>query len=233
MSIHRMQRVGAWAGLAAAMAFAMPVLPASAATPGQPTALTITPQLAARYEAKRVASAEASEGLVQVAQNNNVIRPQQRQANRNQAQRQRQANRNQAQRQREANRNQARRQGQVNRNQAQRQRQVNRNQAYRNQAYRDRVYHNGRWWRYNNGYYYDDNGAWLAAGAIGLAAGAIAGAAIANQNNTVVVEQPGGYYPAPFSSDWYRQCSMKYRSFRASDGTYLGYDGVRHQCRLP
>ncbi|WP_157961730.1 BA14K family protein [Acuticoccus kandeliae] len=231
MTLNRMKRVGAWAGLAAAMAFAVPAVPASAATHGQPTALTITPQLAARHEAKLMAETEASEGLIQLAQNNNVIRP-------NQAQRQRQAQRNQAQRQRQANRNQNQRQRQVNVNQNQRQRQANRNQnqrqrtANRNQAYRDRVYYNGRWWRYNGGRYYDDNGAWVAAGVIGLAAGAIAGAAIASQPQTVVVEQPS-YYPAPFTSEWYRQCGLKYRSFRSSDGTFLGYDGVRRQCVLP
>lgn len=68
-----------------------------------------------------------------------------------------------------------------------------------------------------------------AAGAVGFAAGAlIAGAASAN--NVVVVERG---IPAPYTAEWYRQCSIKYRSFRASDGTFLTYSGVRRTCRLP
>lgn len=74
-------------------------------------------------------------------------------------------------------------------------------------------------------------GAAVAAGAIGLAAGAIAGAAIAAppRGRAVVIDP----VPAPYTAEWYRRCSLKYRSFRASDGTFLGYDGIRKICRLP
>lgn len=99
------------------------------------------------------------------------------------------------------------------------------------QRRRDRVRHNGRYYYYRNGGYYDNTGAALAAGVIGLAAGAVLGSALANSApSTTVVVDP---VPVPYSAEWYRRCDLKYRSFRASDGTYLGYDGVRHTCRLP
>lgn len=101
-------------------------------------------------------------------------------------------------------------------------------------------YYRRRYYRpYYGGYYRPyrrHNGAAVAAGVIGLAAGALAGAAIANTppRRTVIVEQPVyPYYPAPYTGEWYRLCAQKYRSFRASDGTYLGYDGYRHVCRIP
>jgi hypothetical protein len=68
------------------------------------------------------------------------------------------------------------------------------------------------YWRHNRwGYYHDDAGAALAAGAIfGLAAGAIAGSAA------------GGNAVA--------YCSQRFRSYDPASGTYLGYDGYRHPC---
>jgi len=105
---------------------------------------------------------------------------------------------------------------------------VRRRQAVRPQH---RIYRNGRWYYYRNGRYYDNTGALLAAGAIGLAAGAVAGAALANSSRTTIVVDDG--IPAPYTAEWYRRCDLKYRSFRASDGTFLGYDGVRRVCRLP
>jgi len=74
-----------------------------------------------------------------------------------------------------------------------------------------------------------DGASAVVGGIIGLAAGAIAAGALANRPPTVVYEGP----PAPYSGEWYRRCSRKYRSFRASDGTFLGYDGIRRRCRLP
>jgi hypothetical protein len=70
-------------------------------------------------------------------------------------------------------------------------------------------YHHG--WR-NYGYYDNDAGAALAAGAIvGLAAGAIAANASAG-------------------SSAYAYCSQRFRSYDPASGTYLGYDGYRHPC---
>ena len=40
-------------------------------------------------------------------------------------------------------------------------------------------------------------------------------------------------YPSSGTAEWNRLCAQKYQSFRPSDGTYLGYDGVRHVCRIP
>jgi hypothetical protein len=102
------------------------------------------------------------------------------------------------------------------------------NRGWRNGA---RHYYRGRWYTYRDNYWYDDGGAIVAAGLIGLAAGAVVGSAYSN--NTTVVVDNDDYYGAPYSSAWYRACANKYRSFRASDGTYLGYDGYRHTCILP
>ncbi|RAI03870.1 hypothetical protein DLJ53_05205 [Acuticoccus sediminis] len=97
----------------------------------------------------------------------------------------------------------------------------------------DRVYRNNRWYYRRGGYYYDNTGAVLAGALIAGTAGLVAGSALANSSRTVVVQQPTYAVAAPYSAEWYRQCDLKYNSFRASDGTYLGYDGYRHTCRLP
>ncbi|EKF17271.1 BA14K family protein [Nitratireductor pacificus] len=35
----------------------------------------------------------------------------------------------------------------------------------------------------------------------------------------------------PWSREWYRYCSNRYRSFDARSGTFMGYDGRRHFCQ--
>ncbi|MBS9721052.1 BA14K family protein [Tianweitania sp. BSSL-BM11] len=40
----------------------------------------------------------------------------------------------------------------------------------------------------------------------------------------------GGYNIEPWSRDWYRYCSDRYRSFNPSTGTFVGYDGVTRFC---
>ncbi len=65
--------------------------------------------------------------------------------------------------------------------------------------------------------------------AVGLAAGAVAASAAAS----AAAPPAGPVYPAPFTPEWNALCAAKYGSFRVSDGTYLGYDGVRHTCRIP
>ncbi|WP_048648343.1 BA14K family protein [Nitratireductor soli] len=35
----------------------------------------------------------------------------------------------------------------------------------------------------------------------------------------------------PWSREWYRYCSTRYRSFDARSGTFMGYDGRRHFCQ--
>jgi hypothetical protein len=215
MVFNRIRRAAAWLGLCGALAFVMPVGVASAKTHGQPTALTVTPQLATTTGTSQSSERASSHGVIEVAQN-------------------RQANRRRLRKRRAARRRQANRRRAANRRQANRRRAANRRQANRRRANRQRrVRRNGRWYTYRNGRWYDDSGAAVAAGVIGLAAGAIAGSALSN-NRTVVVEEPRrGRYPEPYTAEWYRQCDLKYNSFRASDGTYLGYDGKRHTCRLP
>lgn len=72
------------------------------------------------------------------------------------------------------------------------------------------------------GYYYDNTGALIAAGMIGLAAGAIAGAALS---------QPSAPPPQQvITSDQIAACARRYRSYDPRTGTYLGNDGYRHPC---
>ena len=223
MFLDRIRRTASVAGLAAAVSLAAPALPAMAATGGQPTPFTITPDLANRLGSTEAMATAPVAGEYQVA-DTQAQKKRQRQADRKKSQRQRSANRNQNQRERSANRNQNQRQRSANRNQNQRQRQADR-------RYDRRHYYNGRWYYHYDDGWYGDNGAWIAAGAIGLAAGAVAGAAILGSQQETVVIQNG--YAQPYTAEWYRQCDIKYRSFRSSDGTYLGYDGVRHVCQLP
>ncbi|WP_404934669.1 BA14K family protein [Nitratireductor sp. L15S-10] len=35
----------------------------------------------------------------------------------------------------------------------------------------------------------------------------------------------------PWSRDWFRYCSNRYRSFDGRTGTFMGYDGQRHFCQ--
>jgi hypothetical protein len=97
----------------------------------------------------------------------------------------------------------------------------------------------------------DRTGDFIAAGVIGLAAGAlIAGAAQAQPRvyyeyapepvyqprPRYVYERPRQVYYEqyvtyePWTREWYRYCSNRYRSFDPSSGTFMGYDGVRRFC---
>jgi hypothetical protein len=35
----------------------------------------------------------------------------------------------------------------------------------------------------------------------------------------------------PWSREWFRYCSNRYRSFDGRTGTFMGYDGQRHFCQ--
>jgi hypothetical protein len=91
----------------------------------------------------------------------------------------------------------------------------------------------------------------LAAGAIGLAAGALIGGALSQPREPEViyrdyddrpvyrapvrvyrqVEGPRYYGSAqPWTRDWYRYCSDRYRSFNPETGTFRGYDGRDYFC---
>lgn len=208
MLFDRIRRPAAWIGLSAAITMGAPMGVANAAVHGGPTALTITPQFADVMASAVAKDSAAAEG-VQVAETAHQRRLRIRRQERNRA------NRRANQRNRQTRRN------------------VTRNTRRRvTRQTRNRIYRNNRWYYYNNNGWYDDNGAVLAAGLVGLAAGAAIAGSVNNQPDVVVVEQPR-YGVAPYSAEWYRRCDMKYNSFRASDGTYLGYDGYRHACRLP
>jgi hypothetical protein len=88
--------------------------------------------------------------------------------------------------------------------------------SYNHRRYRHGHYRGHRHYYYRHGhrYYYND-GYYGGAAIVGLAAGAIiAGAASTNYNT------------------WVARCEARYRSFDRRSGTYLGYDGYRHPCRL-
>lgn len=209
MLFQSIRRTGGWVGLAAAVAFALPASTASASVRGESTPFSVIPAFVAPGNqiavGKEGADSAGAGDLTQVAQNRN-------------------------------RRLRRLRRGQRLNRQRARNRRINRRVNRRNVVRRGRpgrIYRNNRWYYWNNGYYYDNTGAALAAGIIGLAAGAAIAGAYANDEVVVVDEPSYGRVPAPYSAEWYRQCSLKYRSFRASDGTFLTYSGVRKTCRLP
>lgn len=79
----------------------------------------------------------------------------------------------------------------------------------------------------------------LAIGILGLATGAIIGSAIVDDRRYAPPPPPRFRPPLrdyryefihPWSPEWYRWCSSRYRSFNPRTGTYLAFDGVRQFC---
>jgi hypothetical protein len=107
-------------------------------------------------------------------------------------------------------------------------------------------------WRWRRHHHHDNGGDALAAGAIGLAAGAVLGSVLAQPREPEVIyrDYDDGYRPAyraapvrvyreapryygslePWSREWYRYCSDRYRSFNPETGTFRGYDGGDYFC---
>lgn len=106
-------------------------------------------------------------------------------------------------------------------------------------------------WHRSHFRYHDRGGDELAAGLAGLAFGAIVGGILSQPRypSRIYVDPPTARYPyryygpapvysgrvsyygaEPWSAEWYRACSIRYRSFDARSGTFLGYDGQRHFC---
>jgi len=75
-------------------------------------------------------------------------------------------------------------------------------------------YYNNRNWNGNN---------WVGP-AIGLGAGVIIGSMLA---------APRYAPPAAYYGDRNAYCARKYRSYNPYTGTYTGYDGRQHYCRIP
>ncbi|MRG56671.1 BA14K-like protein [Phyllobacterium sp. YR620] len=103
-------------------------------------------------------------------------------------------------------------------------------------------------WRHGGYYHHDNSDAWVA-GAAGLAAGALIGGALAapRQPDVIYRDYDDGYYrrpvtvyreapryygagARPWSREWYRYCSNRYRSFNPETGTFRGYDGRDYFC---
>ena len=102
-------------------------------------------------------------------------------------------------------------------------------------------------WRHGYYHHHDDSDAWIA-GAAGLAAGALLGGALAAPREPEVIyrDYDDGYYrrpvrvyreapryyggARPWTREWYRYCSHRYRSFNPETGTFRGYDGRNYFC---
>mgnify|MGYP001627822407 CR=1 FL=1 len=93
--------------------------------------------------------------------------------------------------------------------------------------------HGGRDWRdrrhHRRHYRHRDGGNAAAALGLGLAIGAVTAGAIASNRGP---SHSGGSLE-PWTRDWYRYCDNKYRSFNPNTGTYRGFDGRDHFCRVP
>lgn len=84
--------------------------------------------------------------------------------------------------------------------------------------------HTGRGYGRHRGYGYRRGGYGRGGAALGgLAAGAIIGGALAAQ------AAQGGVGDGPSRAE-VASCSRRFKSYDASSGTYLGYDGQRHAC---
>ncbi len=93
-------------------------------------------------------------------------------------------------------------------------------------------FYGGRWddRRYNDFYYSRRSSIdSIASGILGFTFGAAIGSIIANENNGrggVVIGRANGY------DSHASACYARYRSYDARTDTFMGYDGVRHRCRL-
>lgn len=97
-----------------------------------------------------------------------------------------------------------------------------------------------RIWRHHGGHhhhhhFHHGHRGHFASGAFGFAAGAILGSALSRPYYyapaPVYVAPAPVYVYQPWTPGWYTYCGGKYRSFNASTGYFLGYDGQYHFCR--
>jgi hypothetical protein len=72
----------------------------------------------------------------------------------------------------------------------------------------------------------EDDAAWITAFCSPIVPFALEGGGACNHLMTA-----RSYRGTRYASDWARYCSRRYRSFDPASGTYLGYDGYRHDCR--
>ena len=96
----------------------------------------------------------------------------------------------------------------------------------------DRRWRADRRWHDRRGYRHRNNGAAIGGAAIfGLATGAILGSALSGGGREYIDPpvRSGGY--APWTPEWYRYCSRKYRSFNPETGYFLAYSGKYRFCR--
>jgi hypothetical protein len=80
---------------------------------------------------------------------------------------------------------------------------------------------------YNRGWNGGWNGNYWIGPAIGFGAGVLLGSALTAPRYYA----PRYYAPAYGNRDAY--CHQKYRSYNSYTGTYTGYDGRQHYCRIP
>ncbi|WP_019171333.1 BA14K family protein [Pseudaminobacter salicylatoxidans] len=113
----------------------------------------------------------------------------------------------------------------------------------------------GERWRHHG--HRDRSGDIVAAGVLGLAVGALAAGAANAASQPRYYEPVDPYYAPdyvyaepryryvrrptpvyvdrygalePWTPEWYRYCSDRYRSFNPRSGTFTGYDGLQHFC---
>lgn len=96
--------------------------------------------------------------------------------------------------------------------------------------------HGGGWSRGWNGprinYHFDNPLGSIVGGFLGGVVGSVITAPrVVVQPPPVIVQAPPVPEVVPGTGPWYAYCQQKYRSFDIASGTYLGYDGLRHQCQ--
>jgi hypothetical protein len=87
--------------------------------------------------------------------------------------------------------------------------------------------YNGGGRYYNRGWYGGWNNNYWIGPAIGFGAGVLLGSAL-----TAPRYYAPRYY-APYGGNRDAYCHQKYRSYNSYTGTYTGYDGRQHYCRIP
>lgn len=97
-----------------------------------------------------------------------------------------------------------------------------------------RGYYGHRGYRGGPRYYrrhHNSGGAAIAGAIVGLGVGAAIASAAQPRYAPAPRYAAPAYAPRPWTREWYRYCSARYRSFDAGSGTFQPYHGPRQLCR--